>query len=475
MEDIDAVFAGLSEPGRYGSGKYANTGEGITFQPIDIGHPDYVALIDPDTAFWALVLKESLGDALSGGSLLEQYREKRKKLFEEMDTLRFRLAPTAVYFNPTERCNLNCAYCYIPEHLRKSGHHMSQGDLMHSLEILKTYFDAHLPSDRKAQVIFHGSEPMLNRDAIFEAIEKYRSVFDFGIQTNGTLLDSECIHFIKEHGTALGLSLDAHLSDICDKTRKTWSGKGVFKKVLRAIEELDGYYNFNVICTVSSENVRYLKDIVAFFHSLKVPACMLNPIRCTQPGARDIKPPELLFAERFLEALEHSHELYELTGQKLVVVNFANILVSILAPLARKLMCDISPCGGGRSFFAVAADGGLFPCSEFIGLPEFRAGSIFDDRIDDVLKSTEFRAVTCRIVERISPCARCAIRHFCGSPCPAEAYSIEGDINRRGAFCSFYEEQVRYAFRQIAEGTEEAFLWDGWDTDTETIINISTM
>ena len=43
-------------------------------------------------------------------------------------------------------------------------------------------------------------------------------------------------------------------------------------------------------------------------------------------------------------------------------------LIGILAPTARRLMCDISPCGGGRAFFALAADGGLYPCSEFIGL-----------------------------------------------------------------------------------------------------------
>jgi uncharacterized protein len=50
-----------------------------------------------------------------------------------------------------------------------------------------------------------------------------------------------------------------------------------------------------------------------------------------------------------------------------MVANFANILIGILAPTARRLMCDISPCGGGRAFFALAADGGLYPCSEFIG------------------------------------------------------------------------------------------------------------
>jgi hypothetical protein len=37
-----------------------------------------------------------------------------------------------------------------------------------------------------------------------------------------------------------------------------------------------------------------------------------------------------------------------------------------------------------------------------------------------------------------------------------------------GAFCEFYEEQVRYAFRTIADGREGAYLWDDWDGDVQT-------
>ena len=36
-------------------------------------------------------------------------------------------------------------------------------------------------------------------------------------------------------------------------------------------------------------------------------------------------------------------------------------------------------------------------------------------------------------------------------------------MHRTGAFCEFYEEQVRYAFRVIADDRLDAFLWDDWD------------
>ncbi len=123
--------------------------------------------------------------------------------------------------------------------------------------------------------------------------------------------------------------------------------------------------------------------------------------------------------------------------------------------------------------FALAPGGDLFPCSEFIGLEQFCGGNLFRDEIPTVLESDPFRLVTGRKVEDIEPCRHCAIRHFCGSPCPAEAHEMNGDMQQVGAFCEFYEEQVRYAFRLIADDKVGDFLWDGWDEDLEPTFAIS--
>jgi uncharacterized protein len=135
-------------------------------------------------------------------------------------------------------------------------------------------------------------------------------------------------------------------------------------------------------------------------------------------------------------------------------------------------MCDISPCGGGRAFFAVSASGDLFPCSEFVGVSTFKGGNLFDGELKQALKSSAFEGCTQRKVENIDGCRRCAVRHFCGSPCPAEAHEMNGGMNQPGAFCELYEEQVRYALRLIADRKESAFLLDGWDANTELMVDI---
>ncbi len=457
------------------TGAHVNTGNGPTLQPIDIGHPEYIGLVEPDTAFWSLVRREKLGDALTSASFLGQYREKQAELRVEMDSLRFGLKPSAVYFNPTDRCNLNCGYCYIPEALRRDGEHMPQERLLQALEMLKAYFSEHLPEGTRPQVIFHGAEPMLNRDAVFAGIERYGDDFVFGIQTNGTLLDDEAIAFLTSRGVSVGLSLDGPVAEVADRSRRNWAGDGVSEKVVAALERLKGYPNYSVICTATLDNMEALSDTVDFLHALDVPTCMLNPVRCTLPRSRTSKPEDGVLSEHYLKALDRTYSLYEKTGRKLVVANFANVLISILAPAARRLMCDISPCGGGRCFFALSAAGDLFPCSEFIGIPEFCGGNLFAGELRAALESPAFLKVTGRTIEEIEPCNRCAVRHFCGSPCPAEAHEMNGAMNRPGAFCELYEEQARYALRLIADGKEDAFLWDGWDAETTTTMEITAL
>jgi uncharacterized protein len=455
-------------------GRRVNTGNGPTLQIVDIDHPRYVAVLDPDAAFWSLVQKKEIAEILEGGRLRKAYLRKRDAFMKEIHAIRFAAQPLAVYFNPTERCNLNCHYCYIPEEHRRDGVDMDRSRFLDALQRLRTYFTQSLPKGLRPQIVFHGSEPLLVKDMMFEGIEKHRDYFRFGVQTNGTLLDEDAVRFLTERGIGIGLSLDSASAEVAGRTRTTWNGDGVYEKVIQAMERLKGYPNYNVICTVTRENMGTIVKLVDFLHAREVPVCMLNPVRCTREGARRIKPADHDLAKHYFRALDRTYTLYRKTGRKLVVANFANILVSLVAPAARRLMCDISPCGGGRCFFALSARGDMFPCSEFLGVPEFKGGNLFEDGVDAAMRSPAFATVTGRKVEDIEPCRRCAVRHFCGSPCPAEAHEMNGGMKQPGAFCELYEEQVRYALRLLADGRETAYLWEGWDKDTKVSFDFQT-
>lgn len=445
---------------------YANTGYGPSFSVLEVGLPDKVAVVEADLAFWALVGRDDLEEALAG-RLVAEFRTAEESFRNEMNRLRFGLKPSAVYFNPTERCNFNCAYCYLPEEMRRNGKTMSAQELCEALGVLRDYFRTVLPPETKPQLIFHGSEPMVARQAVFAGIDRFHDEFVFGLQTNATLLDDEAIEFLRDRGVGIGISLDAPTAEIADLTRKNWNGTGAYEEVVSVIRKLVSYPAFNVITTVTGANVESLCSMVDFYHRHGVKTVMFNPVRITREGGHRLKPEDSVLARHFCAALDRADELYRKTGQKLVVANFANIMAAILGPTSRRLMCDITPCGGGRCFFAVSAQGDVFPCSEFIGFPDFKGGNLFRDPLPAVLESDPFRDVTSRVAEKIVPCGNCAIRHFCGAPCPAEVHAVSGTLNAPSPYCAFYEEQVRYAFRVIAQGREEAFMWDGWKEETE--------
>ena len=427
-----------------------------------------MAVVEPDTAFWALVENQALQESLSG-TLVEDWTRQSDEFHREMNHLRFGLKPSAVYFNPTEQCNFNCSYCYIPEDIRRNGETMTIEQLRQGLERLHSYFQQTLPEEVKPQLIFHGSEPMLAREAVFTGIQEFQDRFQFGVQTNATLLDDEAISFLTKHGVGIGISLDAPSANLADQTRKNWSGHGSFDSAVHVMEQLGSYPAFNVITTVTSLNLGALCEMVDFCHSYGVGILMLNPVRTTQKGGQELKPENEDLALAFCKALDRTYHLYEQTGRRIVIANFANILASILGPTSRRLMCDISPCGGGRCFFAVSAHGDVFPCSEFLGFPEYNGGNLFEQDLEHILASAPFKAVTGRKVENIIPCTSCAIRHFCGAPCPAEVKAITGELNAPSPYCEFYEEQVRYAFRVIAEEHAEAYLWESWQEETEEV------
>jgi uncharacterized protein len=448
---------------------HVNAGTAPHVDVLEVGHEDYVALIQADTAFWVLAPRAQALDMLLNDDLPRSYLAKEARLAADLHNVRFGLAPSAVYFNPTERCNLDCGYCYLPREARRTGKDMAPAQVLEALARLQEFFVGTLPEGARPQLVFHGSEPLLARDAVFRGIEQYDDYFRFGVQTNATLLDKEAREFLTAQGVGIGISLDGPTSAVADRTRRTWGGSGVFPQVAQALTDLADYPGLNVICTITRENVASLPELVELLHAHGVANALLNPVRGTQAGGRALMPDQEALAHFFFQALERAFELGETTGRRLVIGNFANLLLGLVAPGARRLMCDISPCGGGRCFFAVGAGGEVAPCSEFLGLPEFHGGNLFQDAVPDLLKTAPFKQVTTRVVEEIEPCKRCAVRHFCGAPCPAEVHANHGHLQAPALLCDFYAAQARYAFKVIAQGRLDAYLWDGWRDGLEEI------
>lgn len=429
---------------------------GLAVHSIDKAN---TALIDADNVFWAVTAKNAEGAPFVSRQVLSLYQKQKDSLDEEMNRFRFSAELSAVYIDPTDRCNSNCPYCYVPAKMRKNGAQMTKEQLRQVLNKVLDYFAG---KKRKPVVIFHASEPLLAKDAVFSAIREFKDKLSFGLQTNGLLLEKEDVEFLKEHRVGVGISLDAPIRSLNNKTRPSSEG-GNFEAVVRAIDWFDGYSGLNVISTMTKFNIRSLDKLVRFLHAKKVPCVLLNPVRFTRKHSLKVKPDEKLMTNNFLKAVDTAIELSQRSGRRIIVANFSNAILGIVAPEARRMMCDISPCGGGRSFLTVTASGEMIPCGEFIGLKGSSGGNIFKTGIKEAMESAPFQKIRSRFVEKIAECDSCLYRNICGSPCPAELDSM-GNMFQKAVFCEFYKAIIKYAFKLIAEGKEKyCFREEGWD------------
>lgn len=407
------------------------------------------AAIDPDNVFWAIMKGRQDGHIVLSRKMLTLYEKVKNDLDIEMRDFRFSSKLSAIYIDPTDRCNANCPYCYVPVKIRKNGASMTQEQLEYILKKIAKYFKN---EKKKAVIIFHASEPLLVKDIIFKAIKDFRDRFHFGLQTNAILMEKKDVEFLKKYRVGVGISLDSFNMRTNNRLRT-----GNFNKALEVIEWFRGYEGLNVITTVTKFNVTHLSKIVEFLHEKKVPCVLLNPVRLTQKNSHSLKPDENILIKNFIKAVDKAIELQKSSKHKIIIGNFSNIILGIIAPTARRMMCDISPCGGGRCFFTITASGNMIPCGEFIGLKGFSGGNIFKTTISKGMQSRPFKKIRSRRVEEISECNICTFRNLCGAPCPAELYS-HGNMYGKAVFCEFYKEIIKYAFRLIAEREEKYLL-----------------
>jgi len=399
--------------------------------------------LDADNIFWGI------GQTIPRDALIV-YEKFKSKLDREIEDFRFSQELSAIYIDPTDKCNARCPYCYVPLKIRTSGRSMTNEELDFILRKVKTQFGTR---KRKLVIIFHASEPLLVKDVVFSAIRKYHKYFKFGLQTNATLMKKQDAEFLKKYRVGVGISLDAVSAARNNRLRPDVNGGGNFASVMSALDWFDGYPGLNVITTVTKHNVGGLTQIVNFLHRKKVPCVLLNPVRLTQKNSRNLKPDEDIYARNFIRAVDAAMELSVKSKHKIIVGNFANVILAIVAPEARRLMCDISPCGGGRCFFTITASGNMIPCGEFIGLKRFSGGNIFKDSIAKAMQSPAFKKIRSRKVEDIAECDVCVLRNICGAPCPAELHAL-GNMNKKSVFCEFYKKIIAHAFGVIAQRKE---------------------
>ncbi len=169
---------------------------------------------------------------------------------------------------PTPFCNIDCAYCYLPNRSDKS---------VISAETLGNLFTRLFASGwvrDGLSVVWHAGEPMVLPIAFYR--EAFRTVarlaptglaIDHAFQTNGTLIDAAWCEFFAEARLGIGVSIDGP-RHIHDRNRVTRSGSGTFDRTIAGIRQLrQSGVPFHVISVLAAESMASPREMFEFYVS----------------------------------------------------------------------------------------------------------------------------------------------------------------------------------------------------------------
>lgn len=257
-------------------------------------------------------------------------------------------------FQGTSFCNIDCAYCYLPN--RNSSRRIELDTIAATCRELEKF---KLASER-VSVLWHAGEPLVLPLSFYEsAFPLIRTTLksskvDFAIQTNGTLLNTIWLDFMKRWDVTVGLSCDGP-ARFHDAFRTTRNGEPTSQKVIRAARLIKSAgLPLSVICVLTKSSVGFPEELFRFFEDLGVDELAFNIDEKDGSAARST------FSEEdsnsfFSDFLQRYFELVLSSGSKQRVRELENGLSYLLVSDHAKRNLEIEPI----RILTVGSDGGV--------------------------------------------------------------------------------------------------------------------
>ena len=339
-------------------------------------------------------------------------------------------------------CNLRCEYCFAG-----TGEYNGERGIM-SAETGKKAIDFVIANSGKRKNIeldFFGGEPLMNFEVVKaiteyakEQGEKHGKNFRFTITTNGVLLDEDKMNYINENMSNVVLSIDGR-KEVNDRVRTRVDGSGTYDSILPKFIDManrrnqDNYY---VRGTFTAYNKDFAEDVI-HLADLGFKQTSVEPVVAPYEEAYALTEADIpeVFAEYEKLAAECLKRYREGNG-----FNFFHFMIDLdQGPCAIK---RLSGCGAGHEYLAVAANGDLYPCHQFVGNHDFLMGSVYGEGIDEDIRSYFEKSN----IYTKDKCRNCFAKFYCSGGCSANAHNFNGDINKPYELaCEFEKKRVECA------------------------------
>lgn len=174
-----------------------------------------------------------------------------------------------MYIPLSDHCNLRCDYCNVQRSTSvQNNMAMDKNELFNQIDKFLGHKNV-----TAYQVLFSGGEPLLQWERMREIVQHIQVKWsnkevNYGLTTNGTLLNKERMAWFASYKFPIMISLDGN-KDIHDAHRRTVNNEPTFEKVYSSILYLkenypDYFWNHVQINCVLSEK-KSLFDVIGFF------------------------------------------------------------------------------------------------------------------------------------------------------------------------------------------------------------------
>ena len=311
----------------------------------------------------------------------------------------------------TADCNFACRYCYE----KHSPARMDERTARAACELLYSY------GHSKNGFSFYGGEPLLCKDTIGlvtdickDKAEKSGGTVSYKLTTNGSLLNEAFLELAGRRGIEIALSHDGILQD---EQRLTKGGGATAMLLEPRIDMLLRYQPRAVaMLTLARSSAGKLFEAVKWLYERGF--SRVNAAIDMRPSVEWNDGDMAALEEQFGLLADYCAEHFD-DERPLHFLNF-EAKISAYMNGRRCMECEL-----GRKQPSIDTDGTIYPCNQFVGLPEYAMGNVFDG-IDKAAQSRTYAAYTA-----IEPtCEGCALEARCRHHCACLNFSMTGDMHK---------------------------------------------
>ncbi len=332
----------------------------------------------------------------------------------------------SVYFELTNRCNLNCSTCF-----NRSGLHTKTQEL--PFERLRESIGEFQKYGCKS-VLLSGGEPLLytERERVYGLIRR-ESGIKFILSTNGTVHDAAFLDAYRENRNLfVQISLDGASESVNAKTR----GEGSYARAVAFLESLHACgepYRYRIKMVISQHNK---DDLEAYFALAQKYGCV----------------PEFAFVSCMGNGSDHWDALALSADEKMRVLHRVRTFNERWNIEAKMPFCETGcPLADGtasRLSLLVKTNGNIIPCQGLYD-DSLALGNICAFSAEQIREACDRLGKTVKKrMECDYGCKTCLMDSVCKRGCPAMAYNHSGDLLANDGQCEYRLRQyLKYMLR----------------------------